>query len=430
MKALLLINLKKLSVLGCMIFLSSFCIFSQPANLTTGGYSQNFGTSNINSWTNNVTFPGWYLTTTNAAGNPGGSFDFRGNQNVTVSSPSNSGGFYSYRCNGGNDQKIGTRPSNSSPAGVGSYLQIGLILTNTSGETIQFINVTFTAYQFSLAQNGGNINTLDFAWAKGPSINTNLVTGTYTNVPDLSFTALQSSPNNGSNQIQGYPCTQSEVITACINLGAGGLPNGSQVVLRWRDENNNQNDPHLAIDNVFITGFPAAHNPTPCASPLAVDLVNFQGSYIPHQSNLSWETQSEQNNSYFTISRSQDGLNWENIGRIQGAGNSNELLQYEFTDYSPLKGINYYRLQSTDFDGTTYNKGIVVIETENQYAYFNSLTQTIELPDNGSVEIYSLEGKLIKSLSGENSVPFNQSGVFLLYYMETGKTERIVISLR
>lgn len=163
---------------------------------------------------------------------------------------------------------------------------------------------------------------------------------------------------------------------------------------------------------------------------LSTDVINFHGIFQNHQTNLFWKTLSEQNNSHFTIFRSQDGYNWENIGRITGAGTPNEAIEYDFTDYTPKNGVNYYRLHSTDFDGTTYHKGIVVIETGQQQVYFNTLTSTIELLQSESVEIYSLEGKLIKASSGINSIPFNHSGMFLIHFTETGKTERIITNVK
>ncbi|NME72285.1 T9SS type A sorting domain-containing protein [Flammeovirga aprica] len=66
---------------------------------------------------------------------------------------------------------------------------------------------------------------------------------------------------------------------------------------------------------------------------------------------LEWETASEINNDYFTVYRSRDGRAWEEIGRIDGAGNSSVALRYSMIDYSPLEGTSFYYLKQTDFDG-------------------------------------------------------------------------------
>ena len=66
---------------------------------------------------------------------------------------------------------------------------------------------------------------------------------------------------------------------------------------------------------------------------------------------LSWSTASEVNNDYFTIEKSRNARNWEKVAVIQGAGNSNEVLEYNILDDNPFEGLSYYRLSQTDYDG-------------------------------------------------------------------------------
>lgn len=76
---------------------------------------------------------------------------------------------------------------------------------------------------------------------------------------------------------------------------------------------------------------------------------------------LKWATKSERNNDYFSIERSEDGKIFETIKQINGAGNSNKKLYYDFTDYYPARGTNYYRLKQTDYDGKfEYSKVIII----------------------------------------------------------------------
>jgi hypothetical protein len=76
---------------------------------------------------------------------------------------------------------------------------------------------------------------------------------------------------------------------------------------------------------------------------------------------LEWVTKSERNNDYFSIERSEDGKIFETIKQINGAGNSTKKLHYDFTDYSPLRGTNYYRLKQTDYDGKSEYSKIITI---------------------------------------------------------------------
>ncbi|MBL3656619.1 T9SS type A sorting domain-containing protein [Fulvivirga sediminis] len=74
---------------------------------------------------------------------------------------------------------------------------------------------------------------------------------------------------------------------------------------------------------------------------------------------ISWATGSELNNDFFTIERSIDGLTFQEIGTVDGAGNSAETIEYLFEDYSPNNGVNYYRVKQTDFDGK-YDYSVLV----------------------------------------------------------------------
>jgi hypothetical protein len=66
---------------------------------------------------------------------------------------------------------------------------------------------------------------------------------------------------------------------------------------------------------------------------------------------LDWSTDVEQQNKYFTIEHSADGISFSVLGNINGAGNSNNLKTYRMVDFAPVEGINYYRLSQTDYNG-------------------------------------------------------------------------------
>lgn len=66
---------------------------------------------------------------------------------------------------------------------------------------------------------------------------------------------------------------------------------------------------------------------------------------------LSWATAVEKNSDYFWIERSREGIEFEQIGKIAGQGNSSAPHDYKYTDLQPGVGISYYRLKQVDFDG-------------------------------------------------------------------------------
>lgn len=107
-------------------------------------------------------------------------------------------------------------------------------------------------------------------------------------------------------------------------------------------------------------------------NPLPIELLSFTANCIPLPNGegqgvgLKWTTASEINNDYFSIERSADGVTFENIATIQGAGNSSTQINYEFADIPPLSnevGAWYYRLKQTDFDGSYSYSPIIAVKS-------------------------------------------------------------------
>lgn len=94
---------------------------------------------------------------------------------------------------------------------------------------------------------------------------------------------------------------------------------------------------------------------TSCTAPtcnlLPIVLSYFDAKPVGSKVEVTWLTASEINNDYFTIERSLNGFDFDPIGFVKGAGNSNQLLSYTFEDPHPLPGLSYYRLRQTDYDG-------------------------------------------------------------------------------
>ncbi|MFO7258263.1 MAG: T9SS type A sorting domain-containing protein [Bacteroidota bacterium] len=86
-------------------------------------------------------------------------------------------------------------------------------------------------------------------------------------------------------------------------------------------------------------------------TPLPVELVDFKAREDNGQVLLTWSTASENNNSYFTLERSQDGKNFQFLATVEGKGTIDSRTDYSFVDVSPLIGRSYYRLSQIDVDG-------------------------------------------------------------------------------
>lgn len=89
-----------------------------------------------------------------------------------------------------------------------------------------------------------------------------------------------------------------------------------------------------------------------CAGPLPVTLIFFNASQLETAVQLRWATASEQNFQHFVIERADEQLIWEEIGKVNGGGDTQTRTDYDFTDAQPgIIGNIYYRLKAVDYDG-------------------------------------------------------------------------------
>jgi hypothetical protein len=158
-----------------------------------------------------------------------------------------------------------------------------------------------------------------------------------------------------------------------------------------------------------FTAFTFGSNVALPTNPLPVEFDEFAADLVNDQVFLSWSTQTERNNNYFTIERARNTEEFFPIGEIAGHGTSLQGHRYNFTDNDPLEGRSYYRLKQTDYDGkTSYHPELKVIH------------YIITSP---SLEVYPnpVSGNLIKirikGLADPTEVPiqiFNQQGLKVL----------------
>ncbi|HNJ95531.1 MAG TPA: T9SS type A sorting domain-containing protein, partial [Ferruginibacter sp.] len=111
---------------------------------------------------------------------------------------------------------------------------------------------------------------------------------------------------------------------------------------------------------------------------LPVSVTSFTAKLNDDKVLLDWTTSQEQNNKYFTIERSDDGMNFHFLGKVNGAGNSSSPRSYSLVDHTPVDGMNYYRLSQTDFDG---NQRFHEIRKVN---YTNTRNFSAEILNNGT----------------------------------------------
>jgi len=145
------------------------------------------------------------------------------------------------------------------------------------------------------------------------------------------------------------------------------------------------------------------------ASPLPIELLNFEVICYSNNVRALWTTASEYNNNYFTLERSKDGQTWEVVGNIPGAVNSTMSINYSYEDLKPYRGIGYYRLSQTDYNGeikifntastdcTPNYSGLISVYPNPSSNVFIILLDKSLLNVNKSVNIYNFTGAIVQN---------------------------------
>ena len=139
----------------------------------------------------------------------------------------------------------------------------------------------------------------------------------------------------------------------------------------------------------------ALANPPGGGNPLPIELSSFSATLKNKNVDIKWTTQSELNNDFFTVERSSDNETYAAIGTIDGAGNSTQVHHYSYTDNNPMKGLSYYRLRQTDFDGQSQHNMPTVINNMG-----SSLFTIYPNPaKSGKVNLVGDDGSSLKNIS-------------------------------
>lgn len=181
-----------------------------------------------------------------------------------------------------------------------------------------------------------------------------------------------------------------------------------------------------------------------CMSTLPVELTAFTVSLENNAVACEWWTETELNNDFFTIERSIDGIHFQPILYLKGAGNSSNPLRYKIYDSDPyLNIVSYYRLYQTDYDGSTRFHDVRSVKPDSK---INELV-IYPNPSKGTIHITGdyktlLDSKLY-DLSGREITPNDHSakedgitvsglsvGVYTLVYFNNNQqvSERIVVT--
>ncbi len=139
------------------------------------------------------------------------------------------------------------------------------------------------------------------------------------------------------------------------------------------------------------------------SSLLPVEFTMLYGVCKDELVELHWQTASETNNEYFTILRSFDGIAFEEIDYVWGAGTTTAIHNYVFYDTDDKEGgIVYYKLRQTDYDGNVTETKVIAVQTCGKNAQFWVKKDEVEVmfnnPESSNhVVITTLTGKIVYS---------------------------------
>jgi hypothetical protein len=167
----------------------------------------------------------------------------------------------------------------------------------------------------------------------------------YTTRPSgtLTFTYIDNEHSAAGNSI-----TESLLGAQRFNNGAGTWGDMLPQVASLNTATNVLVTPAISAANMF-----AAWTLSQTNDPLPIKLLSFTSECKNGKAYLQWSTASETNNHFFTLEKTKDGINFEFVAKIKGAGNSNTIKQYVYEDNLNNNQTVYYRLSQTDYDGTT-----------------------------------------------------------------------------
>lgn len=249
--------------------------------------------------------------------------------------------------------------------------------------------------------------------------------GVDSNVTGYSLEFFSIDPitsSNFSSYSNGYIAGELAFISNTLSIGL----DSARTLARIHSSEGGTLDPFSGFGKIDIEGI--------VNSVLPVELSLFEAVLIANAVHLNWRTETEVNNYGFEIQRRElaadsSNLNFEEIGFINGNGNSNSPKQYSYIDNAILAQKNYsYRLKQIDNDGSfEYSKEILIeritpagfILGQNYPNPFNPKTKiTFKLPKDSKVNltVYNILGERVVEIVNELKKP----GYYEYYFDGTG----------
>ncbi len=172
------------------------------------------------------------------------------------------------------------------------------------------------------------------------------------------------------------------------------------------------------------------------------------GQEFPIGVMLTWSTATEENSSMFMLEKSENGVDFTNIGSVQAIGNSFKTKDYNFLDVMASSEKIYYRLKLIDVDGAFSYSDVLSVRKKfaNNFmvARMSSATTskefnvTLDAFKEGEIayEVRSLQGEVFFAgkqpvINGLNDVAINMTdlkpNIYRVVFMMAQEEESLVI---
>ncbi|WP_116127229.1 T9SS type A sorting domain-containing protein [Lewinella sp. IMCC34183] len=110
---------------------------------------------------------------------------------------------------------------------------------------------------------------------------------------------------------------------------------------------------------------------------LPVDLTYFNAEATARDVRVRWATSAENNNDFFEVEHSRDGLRFLPLARLSSTGNADTPSEYDYVHADPAPGIHYYRLRQVDYDGSVTRSAVAVVAFGGTAPFDFALTPTV-----------------------------------------------------
>lgn len=230
-----------------------------------------------------------------------------------------------------------------------------------------------------------------------------------TNKPEAPVASASASTTDYCDNTDGLDLNGNDPSPGTGSWSVVSQPSGSPAI-SWTNQNSqNANVKNLGIgsytfrytiDNAPCTPTTSDVTINSTCSLLPIILIAFNLSYNDCSVKIGWKTGFEENFNHFEVQRSDDGVNFISITRVNGKGNNSN---YEYLDKNIDKGVKFYRLKEVDRDGKYNYSQIRNVEALcTNISILPTLAHdrvTINgLEGNEIINVYDMTGRLVRSL--------------------------------